>query len=376
MLRKKILGLTSTLLFLSISQAVLANHGPQIMFEKQIQRYFSAHETKQMGASNIDIHSYGHEVTHSLPHVDDQKYNHIFHDRFNLAALLRENDEIVFKRFHKGYGIDENTLLHGMSMSKTALAAAVGSLQCNGSIKSLDDEIGSYSKFLEKTPYSKVTIKNVLQMNSGVTPLNGKNNKKANQIAMGLGDYSGKADILLALKLFDKKHRMQGTKHNYHSADSFALSVLITDITGKPASEIFYQNVYKKFSENGQIHWVSDKKGYTVSQARLVMKGPDWSNFGQFILDEIRKNTCLGKFFENGTNSAIPTSRKNVGYGYQFWVYEINGEKMITMTGHGGFFNILSQSKNKVLTIFSVDEAYNAGNLFGDLESVVGEVFK
>lgn len=49
---------------------------------------------------------------------------------------------------------------------------------------------------------------------------------------------------------------------------------------------------------------------------------------------------------------------------------------MITMTGHGGFFNILSQSKNKVLTIFSVDEAYNAGNLFGDLESVVGEVFK
>ena len=106
------------------------------------------------------------------------------------------------------------------------------------------------------------------------------------------------------------------------------------------------------------------------------MKGPDWSNFGQFILDEIRKNTCLGNFFENGKNSAIPTSRKNVGYGYQFWVYEINGEKMITMTGHGGFFNILSQSKNKVLSIFSVDEAYKAGNLFGDLESVVGEVFK
>lgn len=49
---------------------------------------------------------------------------------------------------------------------------------------------------------------------------------------------------------------------------------------------------------------------------------------------------------------------------------------MITMTGHGGFFNILSQNKNKVLSIFSVDEAYKAGNLFGDLESVVGEVFQ
>ena len=50
--------------------------------------------------------------------------------------------------------------------------------------------------------------------------------------------------------------------------------------------------------------------------------------------------------------------------------------KMITMTGHGGFFNILSQSKNKVLSVFSVDEAYKAGNLFGDLENVVGEVFQ
>ena len=207
MLSKNILGLTSAFLLLSISQSVLADHGPQRMFKRQIQPYFSAHETKQMGPFKIDIHSYGQEITHTLPNVDTQKYRHIFHDRFNLAALLRENDKIVFKRFHKGYGIDENTLLHGMSMSKTALAAAVGSLQCNGSIKSLNDSMGTYSKFLKKTPYSKVTIKNVLQMNSGVTPLNRKNNKKANQIAMGLGDYSGKADILLALKLFDKNHR-------------------------------------------------------------------------------------------------------------------------------------------------------------------------
>lgn len=102
MLSKKILGLTSTVLLLSISQAVLADHGPQRMFKRQIQPYFSAHETKQMGPFKIDIHSYGQEVTHSLPNVDAQKYKHIFHDRFNLAALLRESDEIVFKRFHKG----------------------------------------------------------------------------------------------------------------------------------------------------------------------------------------------------------------------------------------------------------------------------------
>ena len=90
MLSKKILGLTSTLLLLSISQSVLADHGPQKLFKRKMQPYFSAHETKQMGPFKIDIHSYGQEITHTLPHVDTQKYRHIFHDRFNLAALLRE----------------------------------------------------------------------------------------------------------------------------------------------------------------------------------------------------------------------------------------------------------------------------------------------
>ena len=46
------------------------------------------------------------------------------------------------------------------------------------------------------------------------------------------------------------------------------------------------------------------------------------------------------------------------------------------MTGHGGFFNVLSLKKNKVLSIFSVDEKYKVGNLFGELENVVGEVME
>ena len=37
-------------------------------------------------------------------------------------------------------------------MSKTALAAAIGSIKCKGQIKSLDDTMGNYSDILEKTP--------------------------------------------------------------------------------------------------------------------------------------------------------------------------------------------------------------------------------
>ena len=52
-------------------------------------------------------------------------------------------------------------------MSKTAISASVGSLICEGRIKHLDDRLGVYSSFLKKA-FADVTVRNVLQMNSGV----------------------------------------------------------------------------------------------------------------------------------------------------------------------------------------------------------------
>ena len=58
------------------------------------------------------------------------------------------------------------------------------------------------------------------------------------------------------------------------------------------------------------MHWVADNMGRTVSQARLVMTAPDWNSFGQFIIDEVRSKSCLGKFFEEGISTAFGTSSK------------------------------------------------------------------
>ena len=99
--------------------------------------------------------------------------------------------------------IDNNTILHGMSMSKTALSTAIGILLCDGKIASLNDELGKYSSSLAKTPYAKISIKNTLQMNSGVEPVQSdyKFRRKLNQMAMGMRKYEGKADMVKALSI-------------------------------------------------------------------------------------------------------------------------------------------------------------------------------
>ena len=73
-----------------------------------------------------------------------------------------------------------------MSMSKTAASASIGVLLCQNEILDLNDKAGVYSEFLRTTPYSEVKIRNILQMNSGVSPLGRVDEKKFNQKARGM----------------------------------------------------------------------------------------------------------------------------------------------------------------------------------------------
>ena len=215
-------------------------------------------------------------------------------------------------------------------------------------------------------------------MNSGVEPIETdyKFRRKLNRIAQGMGKHEGKADVLKAISLLKENDREQGLRHFYNSSDPFALSILISDITNKPASEIFYENAYKKFNKNNFMHWLSDKKGISVAQARLTMTAVDWSNFGQFVHNEMINDTCLGKFYKEGITNAVETKRDGVKYGYQFWVYNVNGVPTLTMTGHGGFFNVVNTTNNTILTIFSVDENYKYGNLFskGTISKIASDI--
>ena len=368
----------SLVIYFSFIFISFADHGPKKMWKRQIVPYFDVHETKMMGPFKINVNAYGKKKNIDAVSVKKENFDNIFKDKNNLAAIIRKNKEVVYSSYNKKRNIDSNTILHGMSMSKTAVSTAIGSLLCDGKIESLDDELGKYSPSLKQTPYSKITIRNTLQMNSGVAPIQNdyKLRRKLNQMAMGMRKYEGKASVLKAVSILKGNDREQGSKHFYFSSDPFALSIMITDLTNKPASQIFYENAFKKFSKNKFMHWVSDKKGITVAQARLTMSALDWSNFGQFIHDEMLNNTCLGNFYKDGIKNAVETTRDGVKYGYQFWVYKVNNTPSLTMTGHGGFFNIINGEKNSIITILSVDEKYKYGNLFskGIISKIAEEI--
>lgn len=365
---KKILFGIIVLVF-TANQA-FADHSPTKMM-RNMTAFSQLSTTGKLGQADVNYFVHGMVPNGEPTSISNKKFDKILADKMNLAAIVMRDGKIVYERYALKRKINSNTPLMGMSMSKTAISASIGALLCDGKIKSLDDPAKQYSKFLATTPYSDISIRNILQMNSGVSPLGRSDEKKFNRKARGIEKFSGKADVRGAVKSYASAARDAGSQMNYHSSDSLALSVLVEDIAKIPLAQYFQEALYNQFGESGFMQWTADKSGTTVSFADLTMSARDWANFGQFLLTQKKSDTCLGRFFNEGVRKSVNTGKKNGSkYGYQSWVFTVHSQPAMVLQGHGGQFMVLDETTNTVLLTISMNEAYKAGNLFSNIGKI------
>ena len=125
------------------------------------------------------------------------------------------------------------------------------------------------------------------------------------------------------------------------------------------------------------MQWTSDQTGTTLGFAVLVMTAQDWANFANFLMEEKKKKSCLGNFFNEGVNAAVNTGKSNGSkYGYQSWVFNVSGRPTMIMQGHGGQFAVLDEKTDTVLLLVSMNEKYQSGNLFSRINRFAEKLHK
>lgn len=356
------------------TETAVGNHGPDKFWER-MSIYSEIDKTGELGPFSVNVKSFGSRSSLEPKNISsNDRYDQYFKDEYNIAALVTKNGKIIYERYNAQKNIDQNSQLFGASFAKTATSSVIGGLFCEGKIKDLDAPASDYSEFLAATEFADITIRNLLQMNSGVSAGRSVDEKRITRQARGIRRFEGRGDVRKALKRFSDKETEQGERFEYHAADTLALAVLAEDITGEILSKTFYDSHFVKFSPNGHMHWLSDQKGTPAAFADLVMSARDWSAFGNYLMGHLRAGSCLGKFFQNGVDNAVETPRDGVGYGFQSWVYMIENKPTLVMRGHGGQFNVILPEKNTVVTIFSIDENYSFGNLFKKITELVEKV--
>ena len=351
--------LKSILLILSLSITINTVHAKfdERYYERRIMDHYPASID---GHGPIPIFEFKNEKPISPQYGKEHDLTKFVDYEENFSALAMKDGKIIFERYNENLDSYPGFHLMGESMTKTLVGSAVGLALCNGDIKSLDDTAGLYSKSLSNSVYDKVTIRNLLRMASGVNE-NRDNEKEYNRMIKNRRD-SGLNDQVEIIQSIQNRYSEQGKVSTYHTLDVTAASILVSELTGKSAAQIFNDEIFTKIGASDSFYWWKDNNDVTVGFVGAYMTTRDWAKLGQFINDNINNKTCLGDFYLSGIESSLSTNSRNYqDYGYYFWVQNISSsffekKPMIVLTGKWGQVMIADHYNNSVVVLISASK--------------------
>lgn len=253
-----------------------------------------------------------------------------------LGALLEELDTtalviikdgtLIFEDYYKGTGKDD--LRISWSMAKSFASGLYGKALESGQIKSLDDKVESYVSALKGTAYEGASIRNVMNMSSGVKfnedYLDPKSDINKMGRVLGLGQSMDGFSVTLKERQFEP-----GTQWQYVSIDTHVLAMVLRAATGKSLHSLFNETYSAHLGFGRAPYYIVDGQDVAFSLGGLNMRTRDYAKFGQLFLQGGQWEQADGTMAQiipadwakaSTRHSAPALSSRGVGYGYQWWV--------------------------------------------------------
>ncbi len=238
-----------------------------------------------------------------------------------IAGLLVLRDgKIAFEDYELGIG--PKTRWSSFSMAKSISSTLLGAALKQGLIKSLDEPVTRYVPALKGGAYDDVSIRNILQMASGVkwdetyTDANSDLRKVA---ALRLQQKPG-----LILNYMKELPRIAapGTLWNYNTGETFILGGVIEGATHQPLAQFLTDTLWSRLGmEQNATWWLESPGGMAYAGAGIGATLRDYGRFGLMVQNDgvINGERIVpdGWFREAGSPHTI--AGKLVNYGYQWW---------------------------------------------------------
>ena len=225
---------------------------------------------------------------------------------------------------------DRHTLY---SVSKTFTAVAVG-LAIEDGLLSVEDELAKF--FPQYAQYiSGVKIKDVLTMRSGFDTKGGMRNSQTDWV-----------DYYLSRPLV----ATQGTKYSYDSIETYLLSAVVQQVTGKDVLTLLNERVFFPMGID-DVEWERCPKGIVTAGWGIYMTAEAQAMFGQLLL---QKGNWMGQqlvsqeWVEEMMTVRVVRKASN-DYGYQIWLCEYPGAWRAD--GAYGQYIIIVPQKNMVVVL-------------------------
>jgi Beta-lactamase len=179
------------------------------------------------------------------------------HDYVSLnrvgGLLVLKDGKIALERYELGN--TDRTRWMSMSVVKSATASLVGAALQDGHIKSLEDQVTAYLPQLANSAHRGVTIRNLLQMASGVNWDETYTDPASDRRRMLEVQISQRPGGVLELMARLPRAAEPGTRWNYSTGETHVVGALVRAAVGRPLAEYLSERIWARFGMESDATW-------------------------------------------------------------------------------------------------------------------------
>ena len=263
----------------------------------------------------------------------------------SVAGLLVIKDgKVLYERY--GLGNTEDSKWISFSVSKSVVSMLIGAAIKDGYINSVDDKVTAYLPNLKGSSYDQSSIRNVLQMASGV---------QWNE------DYADpESDVATAswntLDLYEfLRHKPRdsepGEVFNYNTAETNLAGTLLRSAIGNNISTYLSEKIWRPFGMESDAVWnLTEQGGGEFGGCCINATLRDYGRIGLFALGNGQLPNGTQVLPKSWMEESTTPSKGYKGYGYFWWLTE---KDIFTATGIFGQGIYINRNENVVIALHS-----------------------
>jgi CubicO group peptidase (beta-lactamase class C family) len=236
---------------------------------------------------------------------------------------------------------------------KSITASLIGAALKDGHIESIDDPIARYLPRFAGSAYDGVTVRQLLQMTSGVRWNETYTDPASDRRKMLEAQIGQQPGAILELMASLPRAAEPGTLWNYSTGETHVAGALVAAATGQSVASYLSAKIWSRAGmESDANWWLESPDGLEVGGSGLSATLRDYARFGLFLLEDgvIDGERILPKGWVDAASSAKILAGQKVDYGYMLW--PLHGRSYAAI-GIFGQFVFVDPDKQLVVAMWS-----------------------
>ncbi|HWY48828.1 MAG TPA: serine hydrolase [Bryobacteraceae bacterium] len=266
-----------------------------------------------------------------------------------LGLLVLKDNQIVYEKYLHDATPEDRFL--SMSISKSVVSVLIGVALEEGKIHSVDDLVTQYLPYLKDSAYKDATLKNLLQMASGIEFNEDYLDPKAD-IHRVIFDLIRGGEAFKETAVALKQERRPGTAFHYQSINTQMLGLILEKVTGTPLNKYAEEKLWKKIGAESDAFFYESK-----NQPEICAFGcfnatlRDYARFGLMAMSygKLGDTRVVNAAWMHESTTAPAF---NAGYGYQWWLSANSPDHVFRAIGIYGQTIYINPAKHVVIAQF------------------------